>query len=403
MEIKSGASTGKMRLRGSFMGIFQRLKQRFLRKKQPVRLGIALGSGGAKGMAHLGALKAFEEAGITFSFVAGTSIGAVVGALLAKGYSSEDMRRIVEAVNRREFSKNLRPFVDLSFAERFLENYLEGDFTTLRIPFAACATDGKDNRLVVLRKGKLARAVTASSAIPPLFKAVEIDGRELYDGAFTNAIPADVCRALGAEFVIGIDLGAFSKPEEEKGRFNPAFWAPHSRTSSPFGIRRISANGVTKTPTICCVRPSGRSAPPTFRRRRWRRCIPSAMRRPNDAWRRSRRDTKLLEGEEREKALRKEERLKNYTYIYSPCSLVAGRRARAHVCAAFLPSARLQVGGAGGRGTPRPLSGRRAGGLHHRRIPFGGGRRHRRGRRQLYKPHSHGALLKGASRRKSSR
>src|SRR5699024_6442242 len=75
MEIKSGASTGKMRLRGSFMGIFQRLKQRFLRKKQPVRLGIALGSGGAKGMAHLGALKAFEEAGITFSFVAGTSIG----------------------------------------------------------------------------------------------------------------------------------------------------------------------------------------------------------------------------------------------------------------------------------------------------------------------------------------
>lgn len=202
------------------MGIFQRLKQRFLRKKQPVRLGIALGSGGAKGMAHLGALKAFEEAGITFSFVAGTSIGAVVGALLAKGYSSEDMRRIVEAVNRREFSKNLRPFVDLSFAERFLENYLEGDFTTLRIPFAACATDGKDNRLVVLRKGKLARAVTASSAIPPLFKAVEIDGRELYDGAFTNAIPADVCRALGAEFVIGIDLGAFSKPEEEKGRFS---------------------------------------------------------------------------------------------------------------------------------------------------------------------------------------
>ena len=199
------------------MKIFERLRQLFLPKKPPVRLGIALGSGGAKGMAHLGALKAFEEAGISFSFVAGTSIGAVVGALLAN--SAEDMRRIVEAVNRREFSKNLRPFADLSFAERFLENYLEGDFTTLRLPFAACATDGKDNRLVVLRKGKLARAVTASSAIPPLFKAVELDGRELYDGAFTNAIPTDVCRALGAQFVIGIDLAAFSKPEEEKGRF----------------------------------------------------------------------------------------------------------------------------------------------------------------------------------------
>ena len=202
------------------MGLFSRLRQLFFPAPEPVKLGIAFGSGGAKGMAHLGALKAFEEAGISFSFVAGTSIGAVVGALLAKGYSSEDMRRIVEGVNRREFSKNLRPFADLSFAERFLENYLEGDFTTLRLPFAACATDGKDNRLVVLRKGKLARAVTASSAIPPLFKAVELDGRELYDGAFTNAIPTDVCRALGAQFVIGIDLGAFAKPEEEKGRFS---------------------------------------------------------------------------------------------------------------------------------------------------------------------------------------
>ena len=202
------------------MGIFARLKQLFRPSPPPVKLGIALGSGGAKGMAHLGALKAFEEAGISFSYVSGTSIGAVVGALLAKGYSAEDMRRIVEAVNRREFSRNIRPFADLTFAEQFLENYLEGDFTTLRLPFAACATDGKDNGLVVLRKGKLSRAVTASSAIPPLFKSVNIDGRELYDGAFTNAIPTDVCKVLGAEFVIGIDLGAFSKPEEEKGRFS---------------------------------------------------------------------------------------------------------------------------------------------------------------------------------------
>ena len=201
------------------MGIFARLKQLFFPAPAPVGLGIAFGSGGAKGMAHLGALKAFEEAGISFSYVAGTSIGAVVGALLAKGYSSEDMRRIVEAVNRREFSKNLRPFADLTFAEQFLENYLEGDFTSLRLPFAACATDGKDNGLVLLKKGKLARAVTASSAIPPLFKGVNIDGRELYDGAFTDAIPTDVCRELGAQFVIGIDLGAFVKPEEEKGRF----------------------------------------------------------------------------------------------------------------------------------------------------------------------------------------
>ena len=77
------------------MGLFSRLRQLFRPSPPQVKLGIALGSGGAKGMAHLGALKAFEEAGITFSYVSDTSIGAVVGALLAKGYSSEDMRRIV--------------------------------------------------------------------------------------------------------------------------------------------------------------------------------------------------------------------------------------------------------------------------------------------------------------------
>ena len=85
------------------MGFFARLKAVFTRKKEPLKLGIALGSGGAKGMAHLGALKAFEEEGIRFSFVTGTSIGSIVGALYAKGYSVADMIEIIEGLNRKEF------------------------------------------------------------------------------------------------------------------------------------------------------------------------------------------------------------------------------------------------------------------------------------------------------------
>ncbi len=197
------------------MGFLARIKQLFSRKK-PLTLGLALGSGGAKGMAHLGALKAFEEAGMDFAVVTGASIGAIVGALYAKGYTSADMIGIIEGLNRREFSKNLRPFADLAFAEEFLKNYLDGDIGALKKPFGAWVTDGETNTGAAITQGAAARAVTASAAIPPFFRGVEIGGRKYYDGAFSNAVPADLCKELGADFVVGIDLAAHARPEEEK-------------------------------------------------------------------------------------------------------------------------------------------------------------------------------------------
>ena len=177
------------------MNVFTRFRNFITRKrKNTLRLGLALGSGGAKGMAHLGALKAFEEEGIRFDVVAGTSIGSIVGALYAKGYSSSDMVEIVQSLSVKEFSKNLRPRADMGFAEEFLSGYVEGDISELPLPFAAWATDEETNEGVLLDSGSTARALTASSAMPPFFRAVEIGGKRLADGAFTNAIPADVAR-----------------------------------------------------------------------------------------------------------------------------------------------------------------------------------------------------------------
>ena len=197
------------------MGFFSRIKSKFSKKKSAV-LGLALGSGGAKGMAHIGALKAFEEEGISFQAVTGTTIDPIVGALYVKGYSSRDIIAIIESLNRKEFSKNLHPFSDMDFAEEFIGQYIEGDIEELPLPYAAWATDAETNEGVLLKSGNTAKACTASSAIPPFFKGVTINGRKLYDGAFTNSVPSDVCKELGAQFVIGIDLGAFPKPEEEK-------------------------------------------------------------------------------------------------------------------------------------------------------------------------------------------
>ncbi len=197
------------------MGFFSRIASLFARPKK-LTLGLALGSGGAKGTAHLGVLKAFEEAGLDFQIVTGTSIGSIVGALYCAGYSWKDTVEIVRNLNVKEFAGNLRPFADMQFAESYLSRYLEGEFSDLKKPFAAWATDTANNQGVLLNGGNLPRALTASSAIPPFFRAVEIDGKRLADGAYTNAIPADVCRQMGADFVIGCDLSAYTKPEEEK-------------------------------------------------------------------------------------------------------------------------------------------------------------------------------------------
>jgi NTE family protein len=178
-------------------------ENRLVKKK----LALALGCGGAKGMAHLGVLKAFEEENIFFDEYAGTSIGSIVGALRAYGYRADELKERVFNLYLGEYVRYLRPYMDMTFVEGLLNEYLHGvTFEELAVPFFAWATDKETMEGVLLSSGSVARACTASSAVPPYFHSVDMAGRSLIDGVYTNPVPADVLRSRGIDFIVGVDL-----------------------------------------------------------------------------------------------------------------------------------------------------------------------------------------------------
>jgi NTE family protein len=178
-----------------------------------LKVGIALGSGSARGWAHIGVLRALEKAGIAPDIVCGTSIGALVGAV----YADDDVAALEEWVTGLTWRKVLG-FFDISFNGGILkgakltgflrDNFMEKEIAELARPFAAVATDLHSGREVWLRKGSVVEAVRASIALPGLFSPWERDGRQLVDGALVNPVPVSLCRAMGADFVIAVDLGS---------------------------------------------------------------------------------------------------------------------------------------------------------------------------------------------------
>jgi NTE family protein len=180
--------------------------------KTELKIGIALGAGSARGWAHIGVLRALDKAGIRPQIVCGSSIGALVGAVYAEG----QLDALEDWVLGLTWRKVLG-FFDISFNGGFLkgaklisflrDNLLERQIKDLPLAFGAVATDLRSGREVWLREGGAVDAVRASIALPGLFTPSELDGRLLVDGALVNPVPVSLCRAMGADFVIGVDLG----------------------------------------------------------------------------------------------------------------------------------------------------------------------------------------------------
>jgi len=192
------------------------------RTRTTPKLGIALGSGSARGWAHIGVIRALAQAGIEPDIVCGCSIGALVGAAYVNG-DIEELEKWVTGLDR----KGVLGLLDVSFngglikgnklIDFFRRHFVDRGFEALAKPFACVATDLENGREVWLRQGSVADAVRASIAMPGLFTPALHDGRLLVDGALVNPVPVSLCRALGADLVIAVDLGS-DRPGKGQGQ-----------------------------------------------------------------------------------------------------------------------------------------------------------------------------------------
>lgn len=177
-----------------------------------LKLGVALGGGFARGLVHIGVLKALEEAQIPVDFVAGTSVGAVIGACYCTGLSAAEMEEIARALRFKHFARwtlSRYGFYNNDRMTRFCARVLKATtFEELKIPLAITATDFHNGEAVVFTGGPLVPAIRASCAYPGMFLPVEIDGRSFIDGMLAYAVPTTPLRQMGAERVIGVHLSA---------------------------------------------------------------------------------------------------------------------------------------------------------------------------------------------------
>ena len=178
----------------------------------PLRIGLALGGGAAKGFAHIGVIKMLEANGIKPVIVTGTSAGSVVGALYASGMDAYALQERAVALDEAQI-RDVSLFSGGLIKGQKLEDYVNAQvggrpIERLPLPFAAVATRLEDGKPTVFRRGNVGQAVRASSAVPGVFEPVTIGRWHYVDGGVVSPVPVDAARELGADFVIAVDIGS---------------------------------------------------------------------------------------------------------------------------------------------------------------------------------------------------
>ncbi|MBA7542287.1 hypothetical protein ES705_34607 [subsurface metagenome] len=253
--------------------------------KEKLKVGLALGGGGARGLAHIGVLKVLERENIPIDLITGTSMGAIIGGEYALKKDISAIEKIAE-----KYSKISEFNIDFSFSEKerkdkpfFLKKMsdflkkgyilnlelrrkyidegegikkiikdLVGDkaFTDTKIPFAAVAADLVKGEKVILNQGKLFDALLASSSIPGMFPPVILDKKILVDGGIVDVVPIQAAQSLGANFVIGVNVGQTIKKRVEFDNAVEIFFRSDSITSAELRKLQLSFADVVITPKI---------------------------------------------------------------------------------------------------------------------------------------------------------
>lgn len=187
---------------------------------RPVKIGLALGGGAARGFAHIGVIKALESQGIVPDIVVGTSAGSLVGALYAAGYDGFALHKLALNMEEAAISDWSVPFFSKSsgvlkgeaiqlYVNRTINNV---PLEKLKIQFGAVATDLNSGSAILFQRGNTGLAVRASSAVPSIFQPVEIGGHTYVDGGLVSPVPVRFAREMGADFVIAVNISSPPDP-----------------------------------------------------------------------------------------------------------------------------------------------------------------------------------------------
>ena len=206
-------------------------------KTKRLKIGLALGSGGAKGLAHIGIIKVLEENNIPIDFIAGSSIGALIGGFYSATKDIGWIEEIALNTNWRQLLSLIDPSLQRGLIggekiKKFVEQYIgKINFQDLKIPFSAIATDLKTGEVISINQGEVASAIRASISIPLIFKPVKREGRLLADGGLSLPVPAKIARKMGAKIVIAVNLDA-------------DYFANGGSNKNNFGFYKIANNAI---------------------------------------------------------------------------------------------------------------------------------------------------------------